>query len=390
MKILIIEDNPTDARLLTRLLAKLSHWEIETHTCIENGDPEQCLCLANYQPYLVFVDYLLGAKTGIEIIQKYVARYQETSFVLLTGQGDETVASQAIRAGAIDYLVKNDLTLDVLERTLRYVTERKNQEQELRLYHENLERLVEERTLELRYAKELAEESSRTKSEFLANMSHELRTPMHAILNFSCMGMKKTPGDTSLNFYFTRIGDNGRRLMRLLDNLLNLSRLEAGQMPFHMEEVNMEFIMMTALTEGDTLLRKKQLRIEISVTPNLPLLMADQACLQQLVTHLLDNAIKFSPEGGLIEMALAQTATSVRFTIHDQGPGIPEDELSKIFDRFTQSSITHSRAGGTGLGLAICRKIITAHNGHITATNHHDGGAIVIANLPIKKEISNQ
>ena len=387
MKILIIEDNPADAHMLARLLGKLSLWIIETHICLEEDHLEQCSCLASYQPSLVFVDYLLGATTGMDIIQKNVRQYPETAFIVLTGQGDEGIASQAMRAGALDYLVKDELSLSVLERTLRYVTERKKQAHELRLYRENLERLVEERTKELSAAKELAERANQTKSEFLANISHELRTPMHAILSFSNMGMKKNTGDARLDHYFARIAANGERLMKLLDNLLDLSRLEAGQMAFQLKETQMESILIASVMTLRSPLQKKKIRLETMVTPDMPPMMVDRVCLRQLVTHLLGNAIRFSPEGGLInvELTMAMANTVARFTVRDQGLGIPENELNQVFDRFTQSSRTRSSAGGTGLGLAICRKIVTAHDGRITAANHAEGGAIFTVDLPIQK-----
>lgn len=386
MRILIIEDNAADARLLERLLRKLSDWSIETYICTENTPPQlQFCCISKQLPDIVFVDYLLGQKNGIKIIQQSATRHPEVAFIMLTGHGDETIAAQAIRAGALDYLVKNDLSLSVLDRTIRYVTERKRQDKELKNHQDNLHRIVEEQTAEIVAAKMFAENANRAKSEFLANMSHELRTPMHAILNFSNMGLKGSTGNEALHYYFLRIGENGKRLMTLLDNLLDLSRLEAGHLPFQLEETDLASVVTASMVELDSFIQEKQIHIEKTVGPNLPRLFADRGHLQQVTTNLLSNAIHFSPKNSLIEVKLAKVGTYIRLTVRDHGPGIPENECKIIFDRFTQSSRTHNRAGGTGLGLAICLEIVEAHNGHITATNHTTGGAIFTVELPIKK-----
>lgn len=232
-----------------------------------------------------------------------------------------------------------------------------------------------------------AEQANQAKSMFLANMSHELRTPMHAVLSFSQLGIERA-GESKLGEYFGRIYQSGSRLLRLINDLLDLSKLEAGHMDMSFRSQALRPLVDAALTELAPLLLASGLEVELREDPCLPLLALDELRFGQVLRNLLSNAIKFSPEGGRIVVHMGQHGVSrqlspgVRLAIVDQGPGIPEGELESIFGEFVQSSQTRTGAGGTGLGLAICRHIVSAHGGQILARNAALGGAELIVDLP--------
>lgn len=239
-------------------------------------------------------------------------------------------------------------------------------------------------------AKEAAETISQAKTTFLANMSHELRTPMHAILSFSEMGMQKAgqvePEQTIR--YFERIQASGKRLLGLLNDLLDMSRLEASKMVYDKAVHVLQATVGDALTEMSSLLAGKRLRIRIDQrTPPLQACY-DKARLTQVLVNLISNAIKFSPVEAEIqvnfihEARLADGKPAVGLTVRDFGPGIPESDLEQIFETFVQSSQTPHQ-GGTGLGLAISRRIIRDHHGKIEAGNHPEGGAVFTVLLPL-------
>ena len=243
---------------------------------------------------------------------------------------------------------------------------------------------------ELKQAKEISEKANIAKSEFLANMSHEMRTPLHGILSYAEFGkakIEKTSREKLLN-YFTMIHKSGYRLYSLVNDLLDISKLEAGRMSFKLSIQDMLPIVRETVIELHSLLEKKSISIEYQFETENTSAYIDEERIHQLVNNLVSNAIKFSPENSCItltfsDLTLPPERTQKRdslpralsFSVSDMGIGIPEDELDMIFDKFSQSSKTASGAGGTGLGLAICDQIVRGHFGSIQARNNENGGA---------------
>lgn len=242
-------------------------------------------------------------------------------------------------------------------------------------------------------AREAAEKANRFKSEFLANMSHELRTPMHGILSFSEMGIEKyDQGDPEkLLRYFSRIYESGERLLAMLNDLLDLSKLEAGRMEFSMEENDLLAVVETVAQELQGVIEARASSIRIAHEDAQCRAAFDVYKIMQVVRNMFSNALKFSPEGGAIEVSITgawlvdgsgKRQEAVTVSVRDHGVGVPEDELEAVFDKFVQSSKTRSDSGGTGLGLAICREIIQAHHGEIAMSNHPEGGAVIHFSIP--------
>jgi len=235
-------------------------------------------------------------------------------------------------------------------------------------------------------AKESAVASDMAKSEFLQNMSHELRTPMHGILSFSKFGIDKIDkvNREKLLKYFTQIDTSARRLMNLLDDLLDLSQLESGKVDYTFEKDKLSNCVEYAIQEMEGLATFKNIKIEFKKPAFDDIIDFDSSKLLQVFRNLISNAIKFSPEYSVIQMELKEEKTALLFSISDQGIGIPEDELHAVFDKFIQSSKTKSGSGGTGLGLAISQQIVFDHNGRLWAENDKTGSAVF--NLQIPRE----
>ncbi|WP_105167518.1 hybrid sensor histidine kinase/response regulator [Pseudoalteromonas sp. T1lg23B] len=273
---------------------------------------------------------------------------------------------------------------------LKNVTHLKKRQQVLEEAKEVLEAEVQARTAQLQKAKEAAEAANVSKSEFLANMSHELRTPMHSILSFARFGIDKLAGDEvpvdKLSKYLSRIETSGERLLLLLNNLLDLSKLDAGRFPFNPSVQDLCTIVKTGIDDVSGSALAKQINFKLSAPKEAVLVSCDSEQMNQIIRNLLGNAIKFSPEHACVFINVKALDDSVKIEIRDQGVGIPKDELDKIFSKFVQSSTTNSGAGGTGLGLAICKEFVLLHKGKIYATNNDDAGATMHIELPRDKQ----
>ncbi|MBI2306982.1 MAG: PAS domain S-box protein [Rhodocyclales bacterium] len=277
------------------------------------------------------------------------------------------------------------------------VTARKSAEAELLRHRDHLQEMVSEQTADLLRAKEAAERASEAKSEFLANMSHELRTPLHSILSFASLGNEraKVGGQEKFAHFFQRIQSSGSRLLSLVNDLLDLSKLEAGMMRVEPVVQDTLPLLHEVITEMESLAATRSIRFDIDAGGTNTSAAVDSTRIVQVMRNLLSNAIKFSPEHGRIQISFTETRLArgrrandagdiagLQITIRDQGVGIPEDELDLIFEKFVQSSNTNTGAGGTGLGLSICREILLAHRGDIRACNNPGGGASFIVSLP--------
>jgi len=236
-----------------------------------------------------------------------------------------------------------------------------------------------------REARDVAEEASRAKTEFVANISHELRTPLQSILGFSELGLARGREHERLATMFGEINTSGRRMLALVNDLLDVAKIESTVGTFHLERTDLRPLVREVVHELSPLLTQRGIEADVHLSA-LPLIAkVDPVRFQQVVRNVTANAIKFSPERGRIVLQAETTAAGeIHLSVSDQGPGIPPAELERVFDAFVQSSLTKDGSGGTGLGLAICRKIVEAHGGHIHAENRPGGGATFHIHLPAR------
>ncbi len=235
-------------------------------------------------------------------------------------------------------------------------------------------------------ARAAAEAAMRAKSLFLANISHELRTPMHGILSFARFGVRDaaTADRQELQENFEHIEACGDSLLTLLNDLLDLSKFEAGRMSFQFDEVSLADVADEAADQFASFVQERQLSLDVEADPEAPPVLADRLKVLQVFRNLLSNAARFTPPDGRVTIRVEPAGSMVRVTVRDTGRGIPEAELGLIFESFTQATNHDANAGGTGLGLAICREIVHGHEGHIWAENVRGGGAALVFELPVQ------
>jgi two-component system cell cycle sensor histidine kinase PleC len=246
---------------------------------------------------------------------------------------------------------------------------------------------IERSTLhdELIAAKNNAEAASRAKSEFLANMSHELRTPLNAILGFSEIISNRALGDGALDKYIEYAGDihdSGSRLLSLINDVLDVARVEAGKVRLELQPCNVAMI----VEEQLRVLRHAYpdaARISAAIDPGCPDLMADRRAFGQVLINVIGNAAKFTPRDGAIVIRGESVGEGLRVLVEDTGPGIPAEMVKRLGEPFRQVESPYSRRhGGTGLGLYISRSLMRLHGGDIDIASQLDKGTTVALAFP--------
>ena len=229
--------------------------------------------------------------------------------------------------------------------------------------------------------------ASQHKSEFLANMSHELRTPLNAIIGFSEVLTDRMFGELNekQEEYLKDIYASGTHLLSLINDILDLSKIEAGRMDLELTD----FDLPTALDNALTLVRERAGRrgitLETSVDEGLGEVRADERKIRQVVLNLLSNAIKFTPEGGRIELRAVPVDGSVEVSVSDTGVGIAPEDQEAVFEEFRQVGTAEKKAEGTGLGLTLCRKFVELHGGRIWVKSQVGVGSTFTFTIPVRR-----
>jgi signal transduction histidine kinase/ActR/RegA family two-component response regulator/HAMP domain-containing protein len=230
-------------------------------------------------------------------------------------------------------------------------------------------------------------EASQHKSQFLATMSHELRTPMNAIIGFSELLIDDTEDmlqPEQKKEFLEQIRSSGKHLLRLINDLLDLAKVEAGRMVLQPEELDVSLLVMEGISTIDPLARQKNITL-VSDNVVAGTIVCDRVKIKQVLLNLLSNAVKFTPDGGTVSVEAVKVKDEIQFCVADTGPGIPQDDREKIFEEFYQvDGGTSRRFEGTGLGLALCRQLVQIHGGRIWLDSRLGKGSRFYVNLPEK------
>jgi len=264
-------------------------------------------------------------------------------------------------------------------------TERREAKEALQTAHDDLE----QKTTELEQANIDLKKLDELRSTFLANMSHELRTPLNSIIGYTDLLSDRIDGDITeeQEKSLTKVHKNAKNLLTLINEILDMSRIESGRVELDLSAVDVQDIIQTTISSLEPMVNKKTLIIDTDFDENLPLAHADPDRVRQVVTNLLHNAIKFTSKGRIIlSVRRSQTPKFVEVCISDTGMGIREKDFDKLFDMFTPLDISATRPyGGVGLGLSICKGLVEMQGGNIWVESKYGEGSKFYFTLPLKK-----
>jgi signal transduction histidine kinase len=349
--ILLIEDNPGDVRLLREMFNNHGAHNTEMAHVDCMGAAEKHL--VEHRVDIILLDPGLPDSQGIGTIRRARAAAPRVPLVVLTCLDEETVAEQALQEGAQDYLVKGEVDVNGILRALRYATERKRLEQ--------------------------------LKDEFVSTVSHELRTPLTSISASLGLLMGNAAGTVPAPMarLLAIAHNNSRRLVRLVDDILDIEKMDAGRIVFNFRRVEVRSLVAEAIEANRGFAEGYGVRIRLEDAGIAADVRADPDRLLQVVTNLLSNAIKFSAASHEVVVAVEKLTDKVRLTVRDHGPGIPVDFKPLIFQKFAQADAGDARQrGGTGLGLSIVKQIVDRLGGEVGFADADGGGTIFHVQLP--------
>jgi signal transduction histidine kinase len=370
VKVLLIEDNPGDTRLIREMLAEArgAAFDVECADRLSTGLDR----LAAGDIAVVLLDLSLPDSLGLDTFTKAHAQEPHVAIIVLTSLDDEALAVEAVRGGAQDYLVKGQVDGDLLARAMRYAMERKRGE-------ERLEELYE-RERELR--QELETEVGR-RADFTRALVHELKTPLTAVLASSDLLITELKEEPWLSLA-RNINRGASNLNSRIDELLDLARGEIGMLHPTFQSVDPAHLLQDIVTDMAPLASSHGQSLVLDLPLSLPTIRADAGRLRQVVLNLLGNAINFTSEGGKITLRTREEATTLVVEVEDTGPGIAEKEQEHLFERYYRLQTDRERLSGLGLGLALSKMLVELHGGQIWVKSQKGKGSIFGFSVPLE------
>jgi signal transduction histidine kinase len=370
LRVLLVEDNAGDARLLREMFSKEEAGCFTLTHLTRMSEAEKRLAQGGVD--IVLLDMGLPDGHGLETLRRARAAAPDVVMIVLTGLEDEVLAAESIKEGAQDYLIKGQIENRALPRALRHAMERHRMQAETDAMRKHQLQL---------------------KDEFLSHVSHELRSPLTSIYSFTTIIADGLAGETNpqQNDYLQIILRNVRQLQSMIEDLLEVTQAQAGKLKIDLQSVSLDDAIDYALATMGGAAKEKEISLSYQASGVLPLAHADAMRIRQVLTILLDNAVKYTPDGGVVSLragVCAQDPGFLQVEVSDTGCGITPEASARVFEHLYQVSdpaIATGRAGrrGLGLGLHIARELVTRQGGEIWVTSEPHQGSHFFFTIPI-------
>jgi len=387
-RILIVDDQSAHTVALCDVLRQ---YQFDAEGC---GSAESALDVLRTESFdLMLSDLNMPGMDGIGLVKAALQHDPDLACIIMTGEGSIATAVRAMQGGALDYIVKPFKASSLLP-----VLARAQATRSLRMANAELERQVRQNVMELaeanhrlELARTAAEHANAEKSRFLSNMSHELRTPLNGILGFAqILAADKLPATQLEKQRFARnIVQSGQHLLKLVNEILDLARIEAGKVPLAMEAVDLPTVLQECRMMVTPLAAKRDISLGFGTVPQKSL-RADRTRLVQVLINLLSNAIKYNHEQGRVAVDCSPVNGShLRISVSDTGPGLDPDQVQHIFQPFHRLGRDEEEEG-SGLGLALTRRVVEAMQGAIGVESEPGEGSTFWVELPLAQETTHR
>ncbi|BAU64685.1 response regulator receiver sensor signal transduction histidine kinase [Stanieria sp. NIES-3757] len=397
LKILLVDDDEVDRIAVKRALNKT---RLKVELTEADASKSAIANLVEQSFEIILLDYRLPDCTGLELISQIKQLKIDTPFIVLTGQGDEEIAVEIMKAGASDYLAKSKIEPTNLAKSIKNAIRLYQAEKavaianrQLRLTNELLlqkNQELEQKQQQIQLKNLELQEAYNLKSQFLATMSHELRTPMNAIMGFSQLLLRQYPDPLSKTQQdiVERIFNNSQNLLNMINEMLDFSKIEAGKLELSFQEFDLVQLVTLTVEELRSLAIQQKIDLKTDINLNNQTVYQDKNSIKRILINLISNAIKFTEHGEVRVTMTKIDSDKLAIAVEDTGIGIAPENLQTIFQAFRQIDQTFTRKySGTGLGLAITDSLVKMIGGTISVKSQLGKGSIFEVEIPRKANV---
>lgn len=372
IRVIALDDNPGDLALFEHHMRSIEVMDFDLKLVGCSADLIAALASESFE--MAFLDYQLAKVNGVELFESIDALGRDVPAVLLTGQDDIALVARALRVGFDDYLPKSTVSSSSLERTIRNILEKRAYRQSAELYRLDLEASVRR-----------LESQNREISSFYHTLAHELKTPLTAAREYAAIvhdGLAGPVTPAQLEHLQTAMRACDQ-LHRCIEDLFDVSRIETGKLQVVPDQGSLTHVVEQCVARQRSRAAEAGIQLVLKSLPKLDPIQVDVQRLSQIVSNLITNAIKFSPQGSVVEVSCAKAGpTDQLIRVSDNGPGIAAADLENVFERLYQGRGHATVTGGMGLGLHLSRELARLHGGDLTVESEVGMGSTFTVRLP--------